>query len=336
MKITLVTPAGARTRAGNRHTALRWAAFLRRVGHRVRIVTQWSPADDPDLLLALHARRSYPSIKAYARAFPRRPLVVALTGTDLYRDLRVSAQARESLELAHRLIVLQPRALDMLPRRLRPKVRVVYQSSDTRLRKRPVKRRFRVCVIGHMRYVKDPLRALAALAHVPRDARMEVVQVGAALDARYAARARAAMAREARYRWLGSLPHHRALAWLASSHALVVSSRLEGGANVVSEAIRIGVPVLASRIPGNVGLLGTDYAGYFPCGDTRALAALMLRCASDPDLRHRLGAAIAARRQQVAPRTEARQLCDAIVHRPTQLAPRRAPKPAAGRRRRAR
>jgi glycosyltransferase involved in cell wall biosynthesis len=61
----------------------------------------------------------------------------------------------------------------------------------------------------------------------------------------------------------------------------VVSSRLEGGANVVSEAIVLGVPVLASRIPGNVGLLGRGYAGYYPTGDERALARLMHRTETD-------------------------------------------------------
>lgn len=313
MRIALVTPAGAGTRTGNRHTALRWATFLRRAGHRVEVATQWPADGDADLLLALHARRSYASIKAFARAHPQRPLVVALTGTDLYRDLPASARARESLELADRLIVLQPRALQALPQRLHAKVRVVFQSCASRLRRRPMKRGLRLCVIGHMRHVKDPLRALAALAHVPREAGVEVVQIGAALEPRFAMRAHAAMRREPRYRWLGSLTHGRALAWLASSHALVISSRLEGGANIVSEAIRIGVPVLASRIPGNIGLLGAGYAGYFRPGDARSLAALVLRFASEPEFRRRLDASIASLRPCVAPRTEARLLSAALA-----------------------
>lgn len=44
------------------------------------------------------------------------------------------------------------------------------------------------------------------------------------------------------------------------------------------EAVTSGTPVLASRIDGNLGMLGADYAGYFPPGNAEALAALILRC----------------------------------------------------------
>src|SRR5919109_5368114 len=153
MRIALVTPAGPGTRNGNRHTALRWAAFLRAAGHKVDVSVQWSPDSRIDAMLALHARRSYPSIKTFSSD---RLLVVALTGTDVYRDIKSSEEARESLELAHRLIVLQPKAAEELPRRLRRKVRVVVQSSSTRLRHAPIRTPFRLCVIGHLRAEKDP------------------------------------------------------------------------------------------------------------------------------------------------------------------------------------
>ena len=103
MRIALVTPAGPGARNGNRHTALRWAAFLRRAGHRVDVSVQWTPDSRVDAMLALNARRIYPSIKTFPSG---RLLVVALTGTDVYRDIRESRQACESLELADRLIVL--------------------------------------------------------------------------------------------------------------------------------------------------------------------------------------------------------------------------------------
>jgi len=308
MRIALVTPAGPGTRNGNRHTALRWAAFLRAAGHAVEVSVQWSPDSRIDAMLALHARRSYPSIKTFPSD---RPLVVALTGTDVYRDIHESAEARESLELAHRLIVLQPRAAQELPRKLRRKVSVVVQSCPTRLRQRPVAGKFRVCVIGHLRAEKDPLRTLAALAYLD-EKNIQVVHLGAALDERLAAEAQAGMAREPRYRWLGSVPHARALRWLASSHAMVISSRLEGGANVVCEALRIGVPVLASRIPGNLGLLGSGYAGYFPLADERALAGLIARVAGDGRFYAKLKSEVKPLRGMVAPRAEARALLAAL------------------------
>jgi putative glycosyltransferase (TIGR04348 family) len=309
MRISLVTPAGPGTRNGNRHTALRWATFLRNAGHQVEVAVQWTPDWRIDAMLALHARRSYPSIKTFSSD---KLLAVALTGTDVYRDIRISEEARESLELAHRLIVLQPKAAEELPRGLRRKVRVVVQSSATRLRHKPVARRFRVCVVGHLRPEKDPLRTLAALAYVPQE-RIEVVHLGAALDETLAAKARAGMAREPRYRWLGSVPHARALAWMASSHAMVISSRMEGGANVVCEALRIGVPVLASRIPGNVGLLGERYGGYFAVEDDKALARLIVRAQADAAFYRGLQSSVAALRAMVAPRAEARALLRALA-----------------------
>ena len=306
MRIALVTPAGPGTRNGNRHTALRWAAFLRAAGHRVSISTQ-DLSGNADLMLALHARRSHASI----RAFPReKPLVVALTGTDVYRDIRTSAEARESLELAHRLIVLQPKAAEELPGRLRKKVRIVVQSSATTLRHRPVKGKFRICVIGHLRAEKDPLRIVAALPYV--SAAVEVVHLGAALDPELKPRTA-----DARYRWLGGVPHATALRWLASSHAMVISSRMEGGANVVCEALRIGVPVIASRISGNLGLLGGSYPGYFPLEDERALARLITRAASDAAFYGRLRARIRQLRPIVSPQAEARALRSALSGLPT-------------------
>jgi putative glycosyltransferase (TIGR04348 family) len=299
MRIALVTPAGPGMRNGNRHTALRWAAFLRRAGHRVDVSVQWTPDARVDAMLALHARRSYPSIKTFSSD---KLLVVALTGTDIYRDIHESAEARESLELADRLIVLQPKALEELPGDLRKKTTVVVQSSATRLRHAPVKGKFRLCVIGHLRAEKDPMRTLAALAHID-DPRLEVIHLGAALDPVLEEEARAAA--DPRYRWLGGVPHGRALRWLASSHAMVISSRMEGGANVVCEALRIGVPVLASRIPGNAGLLGADYPGYFRLEDETALARLIVRAAADPAFYASLKRKVRARRSSVSPAQEA-------------------------------
>jgi putative glycosyltransferase (TIGR04348 family) len=307
MKIALVTPAGPGTHNGNRHTALRWAAFLQAAGHEVSISTE-SIAPDADLMLALHARRSHASIKAFSR---KKPLVLALTGTDLYRDLHQSAEARKSLERADRLIVLQPEAAKELAPRARKKVKVVVQSSDTGLRHDPAPGKFRFCVIGHLREEKDPLRTAAALRLLQRGD-VEVVHLGSALDPALGKQARQAMRGDKRYRWLGGVPHERALRWLASSHAMVISSRMEGGANVVCEALRIGVPVLASRISGNVGLLGRGYSGYFPVEDEGALAGLMARTVSDRRFYQGLKKQVGALRSTVAPRAEAAALLAAL------------------------
>jgi glycosyltransferase involved in cell wall biosynthesis len=111
---------------------------------------------------------------------------------------------------------------------------------------------------------------------------------------------------------LESQPHHRALRWLASSHLLVVSSVMEGGANVVSEAIAAGTPVIASFIPGNVGLLGDDWPALFPVGDAQALAGLLRRLTTDPAFLALLREAIRARAWIADPAQEQSALATAI------------------------
>jgi len=303
MKIAIAVPPGAARRSGNQHTAARWRGLLRELGHRVRVVTEWRGGGD-DLLVALHARKSASSVQRFRRERPAAPLIVVLTGTDLYRDIGNSADARRSLDLATRLAVLQQEGLRELAPVLRRRTRVVYQSSDVRLRHAPCKTRFRVAVVGHLRSEKDPFRAAHALRHLDRSERVEVVQVGGALDAEMRAEAKAWVKREPRYRWLGSLPHGSAMRWLASSHVLVVSSVMEGGANVICEAARIGVPVLASRIAGNVGMLGRAYPGYFRLFDDEVLARLIERCRADASFYARLKSAVWRRRALFAPNAE--------------------------------
>jgi putative glycosyltransferase (TIGR04348 family) len=210
------------------------------------------------------------------------PLVVALTGTDLYNEIRTSTEAQQSLELATRLVVLQPKGIEELAPHLQEKTRVIYQSAH-RLNQPMARSKmtFDVCVLGHLRPVKDPFRAAAAARFLPQTSRIRVVHVGQALSEDMADRARAETAENPRYRWLGELPHWRALRVLARSHALVLSSVMEGGANVISEALAVSVPVLASRIAGSVGLLGEDYPGYFPVADTLALTRLLERIEID-------------------------------------------------------
>jgi putative glycosyltransferase (TIGR04348 family) len=305
--ISIVTPAAAGSRTGNRHTAQRWARLLRALGHRVSVGTEWD-GRACELLVALHARRSHASVARYRAERPRAPLVVVLTGTDLYRDLPASAEARHSLALADRLVALQGEARRALPARLRGKLRVIYQSADTPLRAAPPRDRFRVLVSGHLREEKDPFRAAAALAHLRALPQLELIQLGAALSAPMRAEAENWARREPAYRWIGERSHGRALAWLARSDLLVLSSAMEGGANVISEAARIGTPVLASRVAGNIGMLGRGYPGYFPFGDERALARLIRRAARERAFYARLRQALRARWRLFSPAAERRAL----------------------------
>jgi len=305
-RITIVSPTGAGTRTGNLHTAQRYARFLRSAGHRVSVATGWD-GGGCDLLIALHARRSSEAASSFKKT--GKPLVVVLTGTDLYRDLPGSAEARESLRLADRVIVLQEDALRIVDKSIRRKTRVVYQSSAATARHAPPKTAFRLAVVGHLREEKDPFRAVEAIALLQQN--LELVQLGGALAPGMEETARQWMERDSRYRWLGSVPHSRALGWIARSHLLVVSSVMEGGANVICEAARIGTPVLASRVSGNIGMLGRTYPGYFPLGDENALAGLIVRF-MDKDRYRELRRRVAARRGLFAPGAEKRALLSVL------------------------
>ena len=281
MKICLITPAPTYSRKGNRVTALRWARILRELGHRVIIADAYQ-GERCDLLVALHARRSHAAIARFHHEYPELPLILALTGTDLYGDIHTDASAQESLEMADRFILLQPAGIEELSEHLRDKAWVIYQSVTAPPgRFSPKKNVFELCVLGHLRPVKDPFRTAMAARQLPSSSQIQVVHVGGALTNDMKTEADAEASTNPRYRWLGELPRWQALRVLARSRLLVLTSQMEGGANAVSEAIACSVPVISSRISGSIGLLGEDYPGYFPVGDTQVLTDLLIRVETD-------------------------------------------------------
>jgi putative glycosyltransferase (TIGR04348 family) len=303
MRIAIVTPAARGSRKGNRVTALRWAGLLRALGHRAVVSPSWQ-GEPCDVLVALHATRSHPSILRFRERHPAAPLVVAMAGTDLYEDLPASEEARRSLELATRVTVLQPLGILRLPPAIRERARVLLQSARAVPAAPAPEGVLQACVLAHLRAVKAPLLAAQAAARLPARSRWSVVHLGAPLDEESAARARAEEARNPRYAWRGERRRREALGVLAGSAALLVTSRLEGGSNAVSEAVAAGVPVLSTRVDGSVGVLGEDYPGYFAVGDADGLAALLVRVEEDAGLRARLLAGIARARPLVEPARE--------------------------------
>ncbi|MDA0999212.1 MAG: selenoneine biosynthesis selenosugar synthase SenB [bacterium] len=307
MKISLISPAGVGSRKGNRVTAARWGRLLRALGHKVKIGLAYE-GENCDLLIALHAKRSHGAVTGFRKEYPGRPLIVAMTGTDLY-DIRVSAQAQESIELADRLIVLHQLGAEALPRHLRKKARPIHQSvvpppGDFS----PKKGVFEVCVIGHLRAVKDPFRAAKAAQHLPASSRVQIIHLGGALTEEMAVRAKAEAAANPRYRWLGEVPRWKALRILSRCRLHVLSSEMEGGANAVGEAIACSVPTLSSKIAGSLGLLGADYPGYFPPKDTKALARLLRRAEEDSRFYRELKRKSDRRRRLFAPEQEQKSL----------------------------
>ena len=269
-------------------------------------------------MIALHAWRSADSIWNFRERYPDRPLIVGLSGTDVYDYIdRDPAPTLRSLACADRLVALQELAGRRVPARFRGKVRVVHQSAVAlpRVHLRQTGR-FDVAVIGHLREVKDPFRAAKAARRLPASSRIRIVHLGAAETPQWAATARAETAANPRYVWRGDRPRADVRRLLCRARAMVLSSLSEGGANVISEAAAAGVPVLATRIEGSVGLLGRDYPGYFPVGDTEALAQLLNRIETDSAFLERLHRAIARRARLFRPALEKaawRKLIDEVM-----------------------
>lgn len=283
---------------------LRWRRILRELGHEVRVADAYD-GSPTDLMIALHAWRSAESIRRFRALYPDRPLIVALSGTDIYEYIaRDPAPVLHSLACADRLLALQDLVRRRVPTRFRSKLRVLHQSAHPLRPGRKSTRSFDVAVIGHLRHVKDPMRAALAARRLPASSRMHIVHYGAAENPRWAAAARAEMARNPRYVWRGDRPRAEVGRLLGRARVMVLSSRSEGGANVISEAVAAKVPILASRIDGSVGLLGRNYPGYFPVGDTAALARLLHRVESDPPYLLRLQRAIARRAPLFRPARE--------------------------------
>lgn len=330
MKVVLVTPSADAETPGNRVTAERWATMLGELGHEVSVSAEYPPPEAldalPDLLVALHARKSLESVRWFdERRTGSAPetagrIVLALTGTDLYRDLAdPGAEAWEAVERADRLVVLQERAPEALPASERARTRVIYQSvpelwngsegSEPAARRTPRasgsgEPGLRVCMLAHLRPVKDPLLAAEAAELLPPDVGVRIDHYGSAYDDALASRARAASQDGSGYRWHGELPRAEALRRLAASDLLLLTSRLEGAGNAASEAITARVPILCTRVAGLVGMVGDDYPGLFDPGDAGELAGLLRRAAEEPAFLGRLRDGVEARRPLLDPARE--------------------------------
>ena len=308
-QVVIVGPSLRDDNNGNWQTARRWRQHLAPV-FPTRIVKRWpdAGAGGERVMIALHARRSADAIAAWSAAHPARGLAVALTGTDLYRDIQADASARRSLDLAQALVVLQECAPEALPAEVRGKSRVIFQSTTTRRTLAKAPHRLRLLMVGHLREEKSPETLFAAARLLAQRLDIHIDHIGEALDPALGEAARTTMAAAPNYRWLGGLPHEAVRRRIQRAHLLIHASRLEGGAHVVMEAVASGTPVLASHIPGNIGMLGADYAGYFPWGDAAALAALILRCQNDGLLLATLAAQCRARAPLFEPAAERRAL----------------------------
>ncbi len=298
--IIIAAPVRPGATSGNDVTAKRWASHLLGLGHRVGVIDvspdEQFPTDElaqAELLVVLHARRCAPVARWWRQERGPAPMIVALAGTDLYRDLPDDADARWSIDVADALVVLQEAAVGRLASfdpQFPSKTTVIHQAVPGPLPE-PLSPQdkaelrqdeFRVVVLSHLREVKDPLMCARAARLLPATSAVAVHHVGAAHTPEWEQLALEETSSNPRYWWHGPLDRSDALELLTTATVLACTSLLEGGANVVTEAIALGIPVVGTRIDGNSGLLGTDYPGLVPVGDDQALADLLLRLESQP------------------------------------------------------
>jgi putative glycosyltransferase (TIGR04348 family) len=281
--VIIASPALAAANNGNWHTAYRWSRMLAD-DYRVSLLPQWRGVEDgdADALIALHARRSAASIAAWARHWPKRPLIVVLTGTDLYRDIRSDADAQRSLAQATQLVVLQEHGPLELPAEHRAKCVVIFQSAPRLQPGARPSRHLQVVMAGHLRSEKDPLTYLRAVQRLQSRDDLRFEHIGRALEPPLADAAPATAQQCAHYRWHGELSHGQTRQRIKHAHVLVNASVMEGGAQVVIEAVQSDTAVLVSRIGGHIGLLGEAHPGFFDAGDDATLAALVERCRDEP------------------------------------------------------
>ena len=287
--VLIISPALANANNGNWQTAWRWSRMLA-PNFQPFIAQHWSneggrgeaPRGQPfEAMLALHARRSADSIAAWAKArgaaSDAKGLGVILTGTDLYRDIQTDTVARRSLAQARCLVVLQERGPAALPADARQKARVIFQSTTSRQTLAKSPERLRAVMVGHLRDEKSPQTLFEAARLLKGYPDILIDHIGDPLDEALGEQARATALACPNYRWLGGLAHETTRGRIQRAHVLIHASKMEGGAHVVMEAVCSGTPVLASRIDGNVGMLGANYPGYFELGNAKALSALLVR-----------------------------------------------------------
>jgi putative glycosyltransferase (TIGR04348 family) len=314
--LVIISPALREANNGNWQTAQRWARMLSG-SYRTRIATAWQGSSEEDasdqVMIALHARRSAEAIGQWQTQRGSRGLVLALTGTDLYRDIHTDTQAQASLDAAGHLVVLQSLGISQLPQRLHYKVTTIYQSTTSRKTLSKTAKRLNAVMVGHLRDEKMPQTLFEAAHLLSSHKDIHIRHIGAGLDENLAQLAIKTEAACAHYTWARGQNHSQTRAAIQRAHVLVHTSRMEGGAHVIMEAVCSGTPVLASRMDGNVGMLGEDYAGYFPVGDAQALAQLLIRCKNDAAFLDHLKQQCALRAPLFAPEAEQNALLKLVA-----------------------
>ena len=266
-------------------TAERTELILRKAGYDVQMEAESYQGADASCLIALNARRSAGVVAEFDLLHPGRQVIVIITGSDInHAEMEDEGSAtRRTMARADALVVLHEADMEVLPGGLREKATCIFPSvrlPGSALHDPAPGDVFEVIMAGNLRAVKNPQLAVEVAALLPDDSPIFINSYGDASE-ELAVEMTHASAEVRHFNWCGKLDHATLMEKMARAHILLNTSILEGGANAICEAVTMGLPVIATDIRGNVGMLGEDYPGLFPCGDAQAAAGLLRRCATD-------------------------------------------------------
>lgn len=314
MEIAVFSPYSLTSPKGNTITTQRLVSLLGNLGCSAVAVDDSASVGTPDVLIALHATRSLSVSREYKSQRLDGQLWVYLTGTDVYAADQSSADLAEALGMADVIMVSQSAIVQSLAEEFRDKCAVIpasvflpelpqvidSSSSDST----------KFGFVGHLREVKNPFLMNRAMQLCDGD--LTAVTMGAELEPGFQEQVEEWQQRDPRFRYLGNVPHAEALARLSQLDYSINSSFSEGGANAVAESIVLGIPVLASRIEGNLGLLGEEYVGYYEGDNARSLADLMARVMQDQSFARELRQQTEGLAEYFAPRREQEALAQLL------------------------
>lgn len=292
---------------GNAVTALRMQNLLLESGLDVAIHERGDAPMHARCLIALNARKSAREIFDFHHRQPESAIVSLLTGTDVnhpeMEDL--SSATIKALRLSTSVVSLHDGFTHRIPEDLLGKTKVIYPSVQlpSGFSHCPVEPK-KVMIAGNYRVEKNPtlmMSAVRKLAELPLDFHA----YGAGGD--YQEHLDQTAAECSNFYFHGVQDHGVVLKEMQSMHALLNTSTEEGGANAICEAVAIGLPVLASRIDGNIGMLGFDYEGFFTSGDLQSLTDLLTRMDRDEAFYQTLKRQVAARARCFSYQYEAEQ-----------------------------
>ena len=279
------SPYADHTGQGNSVTAVRLGKILSGSGYHVTHSEQNYSGESAEVMIALNARKSAKAIARFCELNPGSKLIIILTGTDINHpdSLDKDSATWVSMKLADRLVVLHEASLEQVPEIFRGKTSVIYPSVTlpADLQHAP-EGDFTIIMTGNMRKEKNPALAVAAAE-----------KISPALEIHHYGECTSTGSENVIEH--GIFSHDTMLDAMSSAGVLLNTSFQEGGANAICEAVTMGLPVSASAIPGNIGMLGEDYVGLFPSNDLDALVNMLEKTANDPDFYALLKKQLAAR-----------------------------------------